>query len=46
MTDPNGERVQVVSSPLYDRKNQRMVGVLAFMNEGAYAGKVLLHVES
>lgn len=45
MTDPNGERVQVVSSPLYTKSEDRMCGVLAFVHKGAYAGKILLHVE-
>jgi hypothetical protein len=37
--------VQVVSSPLYDRESDRMVGVLAFVNSGDFSGKILVHIE-
>lgn len=41
----DGERVQVISSPLYEPNTDKLVGILAFVNEGDFAGQILLHVE-
>lgn len=44
MVDPSGDRVTVISSPIYHPENDRMVGVLAFVNEGDYGGHILMHM--
>lgn len=48
ITEPGndaGEKVEVIASPVYDRQTDRLIGVLAFVNEGRYAGRILLSIE-